>query len=454
MTLPDYPAALRYLTRELPDWETAPPGAGPRQDVVRPAALFTRLGLLPPPFPTVLVAGTNGKGSTAAFLESILRAAGHCVGLYTQPHLHTYRERIQVDRQLIPEAEFAARVTRVQAAIAALAAEAPDLGAVTSYEAATALALLHFAETPVDVAVLEVGLGGRLDATNAVAAPVAVLAPIALDHTAILGDTLAAIAAEKADIVKPGAIAITAPQDPAALAVVQQVAAARGADLRLVTDGASPPAGGANAWAARREGASIVGRRATYANLQLGLRGEHQWGNATLAVAAAEALAERGLAVSPAAVAAGLASTHWPGRLELVQAGPPPILVDGAHNPAGAATLAAALARDYPTARRLLVLGTSADKDLAGILAALAPVVDRVYATEAHHPRALPRERVLRAARALGLRGQSIPTVGAAIRHAVLQRGPDDVICIAGSLYVVAEARAALGHAAAVDPPV
>src|SRR5262249_22782986 len=152
-------------------WETAAPGERPRQDVARPRRLFELLGVAEPPHPVAVVAGTNGKGSTAAMLESILRAAGHRVGLYTQPHLHTYRERIQIARALVPPDAFAARLERVRAAVAALEAAAPDLGAVTTYEATTALALLHFAEEQVDAAVLEIGLGGRLDAVNAVTAP-------------------------------------------------------------------------------------------------------------------------------------------------------------------------------------------------------------------------------------------------------------------------------------------
>jgi folylpolyglutamate synthase/dihydropteroate synthase len=526
--------------------------------VARPRRLFELLGVAEPSYPVAVIAGTNGKGSTAAMLESILRAAGHHVGLYTQPHLHTYRERIQIDRALIPPDTFAARLARVAAAVDALQVQAPDLGAVTAYEATTALALLHFAEERVDAAALEIGLGGRLDAVNAVAAPVAVITPIGLDHMETLGDTIAAIAAEKADVIKPGAIAVVAPQAPEALAVIAQTAAARAATLRLVADPspgapglshtgdpqpsagspqdwgttrnsasiagrpivsqpdlslpAPPPAslqnpgagrpnppppalslpaqsspdtpqdwgaGGADLAPARprppapsspaspsiggpgrpsepaacREGTSIITPRATYADLRLGLRGGYQWTNAAVAVAAAEALADRGLALPPGAVADGLAATRWPGRLEIIVVGPPMVLVDGAHNPAGAAALAAALAADFPATRRLLVLGVSADKDLHGILAALAPVVTQVYATEARHPRSASRETIARAARAFGLPVKTIPDVPAAIRFAQRQRRPGDLVVVAGSLYVVAEARAALGHAPDADPP-
>jgi dihydrofolate synthase / folylpolyglutamate synthase len=505
----DYAAALRYLY-SLPNWETAAPGQRPRQDVARPRRLFELLGVAEPRYPVAVIAGTNGKGSTAAMLESILRAAGHHVGLYTQPHLHTYRERIQIDRALIPPQVFAARLARVRAAVDALQADAPELGAVTTYEATTALALLHFAEEQVDIAVLEIGLGGRLDAVNAIAAPVAVITPIGLDHTETLGDTLAAIAAEKADVIKPGAIAITAPQAPEALAVITHTAAARAAPLRLVappspgTQGASsaggshprplpPGLGGRTGRTPGLQGPSPVGDRAEPSpdspqdwgaggaepgglgmspqilpsssspprigglggppTLRLSLIGEHQRTNAAVAVAAAEALAERGLALPPAAIAAGLAGTQWPGRLELLTPGPPPVLVDGAHNPAGAAALAAALAADFPATRRLLVLGVAADKDLDGIVATLAPVVAQVYATAAQHPRSASRETVARAARAHGLPVKTIPTVAAAIRFAQLQRHPGDLVVVAGSLYVVAEARAALGHAPDADPP-
>jgi dihydrofolate synthase/folylpolyglutamate synthase len=437
----DYVAALRYLLT-LPNWETAQPDRAPRQDLERPRALYRALGLLPPPYPVAIIAGTNGKGSTAAMLESILRQAGRRTGLYTQPHLHTYRERIQVDREPIAPEAFAAGVARVREAITQVARDAPALGPVTTYEATTALALLHFAERGIEVGVLEVGLGGRLDATNTVDAQVAVLTPIDLDHTRVLGDTPEAIAAEKAAVIKPGAIAVSAPQRPAVAAVIAATAAARGATLRVVGDGA-----------ARLEGTTIVTPRARYPDLRLGLLGNHQWTNALTAVAAAEALSERGVAAPVEAIVPGLAYARWPGRLEILDPGPPPVLVDGAHNPAGAAVLAAALEHHFPGMRRLLVLGVSADKDINGIVAALASVVDRVYATEAHQPRAMPRARVLAAARAAGLRAQSIPTVSAAIRHAQRQRGPNDLIVVAGSLYVVAEARAALGCAGPSDPP-
>ena len=445
----DYPDALRYLYG-LPNWETAAVGGRPAPDVARPRRLFELLGVAEPPYRVVVVAGTNGKGSTAAMLESILRAAGHRTGLYTQPHLHTYRERIQVDRQLIAPEAFATGLERVRAAIDTLVRTAPELGAVTTYEAATALALLHLADQHVDVAVLEIGLGGRLDAVNAVQAEVAVLTPIALDHTEVLGDTLAAIAAEKADVIKPGSIAVSGPQAPEALAVIAKVAAARGAELRLAGEGGD--SGAAVQLAVRREGSDLVGQHATYAGLRLGLVGDHQWTNAAVAVGAAEALVDRGLAVPPAAVAQGLARVRWPGRLEVLAPGPPLVLADGAHNPAGAAVLAAALESYFPAPRRLLVLGTTADKDTPGILAALAPAVARVYATEAHHPRATPRDRVAAVARTLGLRVQTIPDVAAAIHHAQRQRGSGDLIVVAGSLYVVAEARVALGRAHEVDP--
>ncbi|HLI25596.1 MAG TPA: cyanophycin synthetase [Chloroflexota bacterium] len=437
----DYTAALRWLLA-LPNWETALPDQAPRQDLARPQALFRVLDLLPPPYPVAIIAGTNGKGSTAVMLESILRQAGRRTGLYTQPHLHTYRERIQVDRAPIAPEAFAAGAARVREAIARLAQEAPALGPVTTYEATTALALWYFAERAVEVGVLEVGLGGRLDATNAVDAQVAVLTPIDLDHTRVLGDTPAAIAAEKAAVIKPGAIAISAPQRPDVAAVIAATAAARGAALRWAGDGA-----------ARVEGTAIVTPRAEYRELRLGLLGDHQWLNAATAVAAAEALAERGVPVPSEAVAPGLACARWPGRLEVLAPGPPLVLADGAHNPAGAAVLAAALERHFPGTRRLLVLGVSADKDIEGIVAALAPVVDRLYATEARQPRALARARIYQVARARGVRAQSIPTVDAAIRHAQRQRGPRDLVVVAGSLYVVAEARVALGRAETPDPP-
>jgi dihydrofolate synthase / folylpolyglutamate synthase len=269
MTPPDaYADALRWLYG-LPNWEAAPPGERPQPDLARPRRLCERLYVAAPSYPSVIVAGTNGKGSTAAMLESILRAAGHRVGLYTSPHLHTYRERIQVDCVPIAPEAFAERLAQVRAAIVELESWEPELGRVTTYEATTALALLHFAEESVDAAVLEVGLGGRLDAVNVVPAPVAVLTPIGLDHMETLGDTLAAIAGEKAAVIESGGIAVSAVQAPEALAVIARVAAERGAELRLAGD--DPRAAGAGAGptplAVRREGTRIVGRLDAYPDL-------------------------------------------------------------------------------------------------------------------------------------------------------------------------------------------
>jgi dihydrofolate synthase/folylpolyglutamate synthase len=327
-----YTAALAYLYG-LTDWERRPMDRSTRERLLleRPAALLARLGHPERRYRAVLVAGTKGKGSTAAMLASMLQAAGYRTGLYSQPHLHTYRERIRVDGVLIAPAEVAAGVARVRPRAEALEREQPDLGACTTYEVGTALALDHFARAGVAVAVLEVGLGGRLDATNVVDADLALVTSISFDHTAILGDTLPEIAAEKAGILKPGRPVLSAPQRPEALAVLEATAAWRGAPLGV---------GGRDwTWSGSHRDYAVHAPAARdglwphpwrHAALHVPLLGAHQLENAATAVAAAHALQlatatgtppGNQVVVTPAAVARGLRATSWPARFEVVRPG-------------------------------------------------------------------------------------------------------------------------------------
>lgn len=440
--VPDESMALAWLA-SFANFEQRPMDTPARFNLERVHALCAGLGRPERQFPSVQIAGTKGKGSTAAMLESIIRAAGHRTGLYTSPHLHVFRERIRVAGRCISAAALAEAVAVVRPAAERVHREHPGLGALTMFEVTTAVAFVHFARAGVQCAVLETGLGGRLDAVTVVQPVVTVMTAISFDHMAFLGNTLAAIATEKAGIIKPGVPLVCAAQHPEALAVIKRVCGERGAPLWLL--------GREVAWQPQRVGrrwrVAVRTPRRAHAGLPVPLAGRHQCENAALAVAAADLLDAQGLRVPRYAVRQGLARTRWPGRLEVLQRRPW-LVVDGAHNVDSAATLAAALRESFAARRRVFVLGTSRDKDLAGIVRALAPVASHVVATRAAHPRAVAAAEVATAAAAAGLPtsiAHDVPEALVVARQLVRAR---DLICATGSLFVVAEVRAALGLAA------
>jgi dihydrofolate synthase/folylpolyglutamate synthase len=358
----------------------------------------------------VHIGGTNGKGSTAAFIASMLSAAGLRVGVYSSPHLATLRERVMLAGAMVSED-----------ALVAAADEVAGAGGdqLTFFEQITAMALVAMAGARLDASVLEVGLGGRLDATNAVAAPIAVVTGVALDHQDMLGTTLEAIAGEKAGIFKAGqGVVIGASGEPAAVPLLRAAALAAGAAAVTVVDDAAiaaVPAG-------------------------LGLAGAHQRANAAAALAAIDALAAAGLVRVPdEARARGLAAARHPGRLETVAEGPR-VILDGAHNPHGARALAAALAA-MPERPRVLVLAVSADKDVAGLVDALAGSVDAVVATRYQQPRSLEPAALAALVAARGVAVEAADDVMAAIARARARAGSAGVVVVAGSLFAVGEAR-------------
>ena len=364
-------------------------------------------------FPVLHVGGTNGKGSACAMAAAALRAAGHRVGLYTSPHLVRFNERIQVDGAEIADGALAAAVDEVRRACPWHEGGA-DVERLTYFEFATLAGLLHFARERVSVAVVEVGLGGRFDATNAVVSRVAAVARIGLDHTQLLGDTVEQIAFEKAGIFKPGVPAVVyAAQPPGALETLRAEARRRGAHLVVAApDWAGP----------------------------IALAGPHQRANAAFAAAALAQLDAAGVPVPPEAVARGIATARWPGRLEELSG----VLLDGAHNPDGAAALAAALRALHPGRPVELVFGVLSDKDHAGMLGALAGAVRRVHVVAPATPRARPAEEVRALARARGLEADVHGSVRDAL--ACASAGGDALVCVAGSLYLVGEARALLAR--------
>jgi len=371
------------------------------------------------------VAGTNGKGSTCALLEGIYRAAGLRVGLYTSPHLVSFRERIQINRQLIRPEDVVRLLEKIQAAIPPLPPEQHP----TFFEVVTVMALLHFAEQRCELILWETGLGGRLDATNIVTPLVAVITNIGLDHQRWLGDTLEAIAAEKAGIIKLGVPAITAAQEPAALGIIEQSARRASAPLKLVT-------------ATDVEHTDRVAPR-------LGLPGAHQRWNAATALAVVETLRPV-LPVSDAAIRRGLETVQWPGRLQRVERAPGRhALLDGAHNPAGMATLCAALRQDLPGQRFTLVFGTMSDKDWALMLREVAPLAGRILLPVLRSPRAVPPAALVPACRAANSDAETM--ICASTGDALAQTAGDALVLVTGSLYLVGEAIEALGLDEAAD---
>lgn len=384
----------------------------------------------------VVVAGTKGKGSTAAMIEAVARAAGMRVGLFTSPHLNSYRERIQVNRVLIDQAELIALTNLTRPALEAF--DPDPLGRPSVFDVGLLLALRYFAARQVDLAVMEIGLGGRFDSVNVLTPLVSVISSISYDHMAILGRTLREIAWNKAGILKPGAPAVSAPQQPEAAAVVAEEARRVGADLFIAGPGGLACAHG--------RGPAL---RSYPVPPAPALRGAFQVENARLALGAAMLLRDCGLELPDAALTAGLAGVNWPGRFELVP-GSPPVLIDGAHNGDSARKLVAAIRAEIPHDQLIVVLGTSRDKDIAAIAAALAPPAAAVVITRSRHNRAMDIDRIAAEVRA-HLHGPLLlaPDLPAALAMARQLAGPCDLICVTGSLFVAAEAREALGLAVA-----
>jgi dihydrofolate synthase/folylpolyglutamate synthase len=444
-TIATYRDALAYVY-SLTDYERLGFAAYAPQfyNLKRVEQFLALLGNPERTYRAVHVAGTKGKGSTAAMIESVLRASGYRTGLYTSPHLHSYRERIQVNGDLIPEAD----VVRLTNALQGLAEQVTG---ITTFEVMTGMALAWFAEQSVEWAVLEVGLGGRLDATNVVTPEVSVITSISLDHTAVLGDTLAKIAAEKAGIVKPGIPVVSAPQDEESLAVIEAICSQRDAPLALV----------GKDWTWRIGQADLDGQSfavhqgpQTSDELWIPLLGEHQLENATTAVATLSLLRERGVTIPPTALADGLRMLHWPGRLEVLGKAPF-VVADCAHNGESAQKLMAALERHFDFWRFIVVLGASADHVTPELLSALLRRADLAIATRARHPRAASPEWIQGRAAALGFPLAVCSPVPRALELALENAGAEDLVCCTGSVFVAAEARLAwLSREGVVLPPV
>jgi dihydrofolate synthase/folylpolyglutamate synthase len=394
--------------------------------------LLTRAGEPQRRYPALHIGGTNGKGSTAAMVASILQAAGHRVGLYTSPHLIDFRERIRVNGVMVPEARVTALVETLQAAAA------PDL-APTFFEFTTALAFQYFAECHIDVAVLEVGLGGRFDATNVVEPLATAITTIGLDHEAYLGPTLEAIAFEKAGIIKPAAPVVIGRIDAPARHVIEARALTEAApivalDREFRCEGPSPA------------DCHYVGIAAEYEHLCCPLKGRFQLDNIACALALIELARSRSLGISEGAVRLGLQHTAWEGRLEIVGE-TPTVLVDGAHNPAAALALAEFLAEwrwKNPAARIHAIIGMMRDKHPREFIGPLLGVIDSVILTQADLPRALTGSELRKILRDCAPFAQVATTSADALACAKRSAISSDLICVTGSLMLVGEIKALL----------
>jgi dihydrofolate synthase / folylpolyglutamate synthase len=391
-------------------------------------------------FPSVQIAGTNGKGSTAAMLDSICRAARLRAGLYTSPHLVSITERVRIGGREIEREEFARCATLVRAASEEVERESGALP--TFFEQVTAIALEAFRAARVELAILETGLGGRLDATTAANANVVAVTPVALDHQEYLGDTLAEIAAEKAAIIRRGVRAVVAPQEREAEDVIVRRARECGVEPRFVVADTTEVEGVCDDGRLR---VSLRTERDAYAGVCLALRGRHQLTNASVAVALAEMLAERSFRIAREHVIAGLEQAEHAGRLELDARSEPHVLLDGAHNAAGALALRAYL-DEFACGKVTMIFGAMRDKPLAEIGAILFPAAERLILTEPRSPRSATVAELVRAVPADT--SSTTITLAPSSRDALIiaraHTRPGDLICITGSLYLVGEVKSLL----------
>jgi dihydrofolate synthase/folylpolyglutamate synthase len=437
-----YDEALDYLY-SLINYEAqrsnryAPDGAG----LDRPRALMAAFGDPQENYPVIHVAGTKGKGSVCAMCASILQAAGLRVGFYSSPHLQDFRERFRINGELIPPAMLVSLVERLRPVIERM----PGL---TWFEITTAIAFLYFAEADVDIAVIEVGLGGRLDATNIIRAPVvSTITSLSFDHTHLLGNTLESIAYEKAGIIKSGLPVVSAPQQPEPLAVIERIAAERGSPLTLAGRDIEFEAETADE---HRQWFTINRPGESPRRYWTPLLGAHQVVNAAVALATLQQVRVAGIPVSSdtgdEVIASGLRLVNWPGRLEVVRRSPW-LVLDAAHNGASAERLSDALTSIFPFDRLILVFGAFTDKDVTGMFKALLPLTSHLILMQATSPRAFTTGQLAEIARSSGYTGplELIPAAQDALARAEALTGSDDLMCITGSVALVGEMRSVLG---------
>ena len=403
-------------------------------------------------FPSVLIAGTNGKGSTASTIASILRASEVRTGLYTSPHLVRINERIQIGREPISDSDFAQVHDLVERTAERLVGEHELPWHPSFFEMLTAIAFEYFSRRKVEMAVLEVGMGGRLDATNVVEPRVSVITDISLDHQKFLGDTVAEIAAEKAGIIHPGGVVVLLPQQPQANDVIGKTMLELGARAVSAVPYVPPVSPASSAYLTASADKTPVSRyplqvMSEQIMVETPLLGRHQLRNVALAVAAAEELGRQGFPVTAASIEQGIRETHWPGRFQVLPANgsAPEYVFDVAHNPAGAWALRSTLSAGYPDRPVTFVFGAMRDKAIGEMAEILFPLAERVIATRADNPRSASPEEIREAAVRTSTPIEEAADVAAAIELARTSARAGTVVVITGSIYIVGEAMRLLG---------
>jgi len=383
---------------------------------------------------TIHIAGTKGKGSTAAMIASILTAGGYRAGLYTSPHLISPRERIRIGYRFITEEEFSSSLFQIKSVVEKISYKKEF--SPTFFEVYTSMAFFYFFQKKVDIAVIEVGLGGRLDATNVIEPLVGVITPISFDHTKQLGNEITSIAREKAGIIKPNCKIVVSAQESSVLSLLQKICQERGAtlyrvgkDIRFNLIQATP----------RYQRFQVQGLCREYPSLFLPLAGEHQLWNAATAIAAVELLKDQGFPISPSCIERGLRRADWPGRVQILSQRPT-LLVDCAHNGASARALAKFLKKFYPRKKLILILAILKNKDVRAIGEALCPLANQVIITRVNSPRALPPEQIWSKIKMYCSHQPVIEkNIESALRRAREIAKKRGLICITGSVYLVGE---------------
>ena len=416
-------------------------------DLGRMRDLMNAIGNPDQTFPSIHIAGTKGKGSIAVFCSTALQSSGYKVGLYTSPHLHDYAERIQINGTPISHQDLVDLVEQLKPII-------ESVPQITTFEITTALALAYFGYQKVDVAVLEVGLGGRLDATNVVEPAVSVISSLSYEHTYVLGNTLSEIAREKAGIIKSGIPVVVSPQVEEARQVIGRIAEERSSPLAQVgrdylyrsvaqsLSGQSLLIWSADASPQAGEGDVANDKRVEPIRLDISLLGGHQIENAATAYSALKVFSGHALPVSDSEIQEGFLHATWPGRFEVISKDPL-IIVDSAHNRDSSFKLRLALDDYFPNKKSILIFGAGEDKDVSGMLSELMPCVHEVIATQSYHPRAMEAEQIVDAVKQLQMPVRIVPDIADALDVAISRATGDTLILATGSLFIVAGAREA-----------
>ena len=434
MTVSPIDLALDYIYSFVDYERQRTPNMKTNWDLRRVEELLARLGNPHLKSKTVHVAGSKGKGSTAVMVAAVLSRAGYKTGLYTSPHLHVFNERIRIDSKLISDDEIVELMGIIKPEVEVVNKTA-SYGKLTTFEIITIMGFLYFAQKKTDYQVIEVGLGGRLDATNVVNPEVSVITPVSYEHMDLLGNTLTAIASEKAGIIKQGGAVVSSPQTEEADLVIETVCTRQRAKLIKVGRDVSFKS---NGFAQTEQALTVQGRLGKY-EFTIPLLGQYQLSNAATAIAVLEVLMEKGAGIPSQSIIQGMRDVSWEGRLQVLNRRPL-VVADGAHNQDSARKLRAALEHYFKYDHMVLVIGMSSDKDLTGIVNELAPICQKVVVTRSTHPRAMDTTPIASEFRKYGIEAQETNDITQAMPLALSLAGNRDLVCVTGSLFVAAGA--------------